>query len=209
MKEKIIEILKDESLTTPEEKSEAIAKGLATLVIPKDKFNSLSEKNKALESEKESIANELEELKTKTMSEEEKKTKEQEKFEKQRKELSLELNKIKAKEIFKDANIAEDKVEELLGKVVSDDEAKTLELANSFASILKTNTENAKKEAETGLLEDTPKPAVKAKANGNQATTIEDFVKMSYSEKKQLFESNPDQYNQLTEQEINGNSKGQ
>jgi len=52
MKEKITEVLNDETLETVEEKVNKIAKELALLVIPKDKYNKLSERVDSLETEK-------------------------------------------------------------------------------------------------------------------------------------------------------------
>ena len=50
MKEEIEKVLSDETLTTNEAKVDAIAKSLATLMIPKDKYNDLNAKYKAVES---------------------------------------------------------------------------------------------------------------------------------------------------------------
>ena len=52
MNEAIMEVLNNESLDTNESKAEALRKALATLVVPKDKFNSLSERLQNVEAEK-------------------------------------------------------------------------------------------------------------------------------------------------------------
>lgn len=198
MKEKIKEILSEKEIENVDEVVDEIAKGLATLVIPKDKYNDLSEKLKTANSEKEAIQTELDELKNQNLSDEEKRTKEQADFEKKTKQLSIELNKVKAKEIFKEANIDDEKIEELLGKVVSEDEKTTLDLANSFAEILKNKVEATKKETETDMLDNMAKPNVKTKPNQPKEITKEDFLKMSYSERKDLYFSDKELYEKLT-----------
>ena len=76
MKEEITKILSDESLTTIEEKVDAIAKGLATLVIPKDKYNELSNKLKITETKYAELLDEYDAYKKSKMTEEEKAAKE-------------------------------------------------------------------------------------------------------------------------------------
>lgn len=197
MKEKIKEILKEQEIENIDGIVDDIAKEIALLTVPKNKYNDLSERLKSVQNEKITIETELEELKTKNLSDEDKKAKELADFEKKSKALSMELNKVKAKEIFKDANIAEDKVEELLEKVVSEDEKTTLDLANSFAEILKTKVDETQKQTETNLLENTPKPSVKTQPNEPKKYTKEDFINMSYLEKKNLLATDKEQYNQL------------
>lgn len=197
MKEKLKEILKDLEIENVDSIVDDIAKEMALLTVPKNKYNDLSERLKSIQNEKTTIETELEELKTKNLSDEDKKTKELADFEKKSKALSIELNKVKAKEIFKDASIDEEKIEELLVKVVSEDEKTTLDLANSFAEILKTKVDETQKQTETNLLENTPKPNVKVLPNEPKKYTKEDFIKMSYLEKKNLLATDKEQYNQL------------
>ena len=99
MKEKITEILNDETIETTEDRVEKLAKELALLVIPKDKYNKLSERVEKLESEKKEAQEKLDELEKKNMTDEELKTKELAEIEKTKKELSFEKNKLKAKDL--------------------------------------------------------------------------------------------------------------
>ena len=197
MKEKIKEVLSGLELENVDEIVDNIAKEVALLTVPKNKYNDLSDRLKTVQTEKATVESELEELKTQNLSDEDKRKKEQEDFEKKTKELSIQLNKAKAKEIFKDAKIDDEKIEELLEKVVSVDEKNTLGLANSFVEILKTKVDDTKKETETDLLENTPKPNVKTQPNEPKKYSKEDFIKMSYSEKKKLLSEDKEQYNQL------------
>lgn len=197
MKDKIKEILSELELENVDEVVDSIAKEVALFTVPKTKYKDISDRLKSVQSEKDDVESELEELKSKNMSEDDKKAKEYADFEKKKKALDKELNKVKAKEIFKNANIDEDKIEDLLEKVVSEDEKSTLELANSFAEILKGKVDETQKETETNLLENTPKPSVKEQTNEPKKYTKEDFIKMTYLEKKNLLSTDKEQYNKL------------
>lgn len=197
MKDKIKEILSELELENVDEVVDSIAKEVALFTVPKTKYKDISDRLKSVQSEKDDVESELEELKSKNMSEDDKKAKEYADFEKKKKALDKELNKVKAKEIFKNANIDEDKIEDLLEKVVSEDEKTTLELANSFAEILKVKVDETQKETETNLLENTPKPSVKTQTNESKKYTKEDFINMSYLEKKNLLSTDKEQYNKL------------
>ncbi len=197
MKDKITEILNDETLETVEEKVDKLSKELALLVVPKDKYNTLSERVKNLESEKKTVQDELDALKEQNMTDEQKRQKDLEDLAKQKRELALATNKMKAKDLFQNANIDNEQIESLLDKVVSEDETKTTELANSFIEILQTKVNETKKETETNLLTGTPKPNVKSSGNEPKEITIEDFKNMNYQDKKQLFNDNPDKYKEL------------
>ena len=197
MKEKITEILNDETLETVEDKVEKLSKELALLVVPKDKYNTLSDRVKNLESEKKSVQDELDALKEQNMTDEQKRQKELDDLAKQKHELAIETNKFKAKELFQNANIDNEQIESLLDKVVSEDGTKTIELANSFIEILNKKVDDTKKQTETDLLTGTPKPNVKSSGNEPKEITIEDFKNMSYQDKKQFFIDNPTEYNKL------------
>ncbi len=200
MKEKITEILNDETIETTEDRVEKLAKELALLVIPKDKYNKLSERVEKLESEKKEAQEKLDELEKKNMTDEELKTKELAEIEKTKKELSFEKNKLKAKDLFKSANVDEKQIESLLDKVVSEDETKTLELTNSFIEILNVKVDETKKKIETDLLTGTHKPDIKSNGNEPKEITLEDFKNMSYGDKKKLFTEDTEKYNELIKQ---------
>lgn len=200
MKEKITEILNDETLETTEDKVEKLAKELALLVIPKDKYNKLSERVESLETEKKEIQKKYDDLEKKNMTDEELKAKDLADIEKTKKELAFEKNKLKAKDLFKSANVDEKQIESLLDKVVSEDEIKTLELTNSFIEILNVKVDETKKKIETDLLIGTRKPDFKPNGNEPKEITLEDFKNMSYGDKKKLFTEDAEKYNELINQ---------
>ena len=200
MKEKITEILNDETIETTEEKIEKLSKELALLVIPKDKYNDLSTRVKNLENEKKEIQEKYDALEKQNMTDEERKAKELADIEQTKKELAIEKNKTKAERLFQSANIDDKQIESLLDKVVSDDESRTIELANSFIEILNTKVDETKKETETNLLNGTPKPEFKPSGNEPKELTLEDFKNMSYGEKKELFAKDAEKYNEFIKQ---------
>lgn len=200
MKEKITEILNDETLETTEEKVEKLSKELALLTVPKDKFNNLSERVKKIESEKDELQGKYDALEKQNMSDEELRKKELADIEKMKTEIAIEKNRTKAERLFQTAKIDDKQIESLLDKVVSEDENKTIELTNSFIEVLNIKVDETKKQTETDLLNGTPKPDVKASGNAPKELTLEDFKNMSYGEKKQLFTENVDKYNEFINQ---------
>ena len=197
MKEKIETILNNEEIETTTEKVDLIAKEIAKLTVPKDKYNKMSERVQTLESEKEEIQDELDEIKNKSLTDDQKQNKELEKTQKELNRLRLEINEGKAKEIFRNANIPDEKIDDLVAKVVSDDETKTIDLANSFAEVLSVKIESTKKETENDFLINTPKPNTKETGNSPKQITKEDFMNMSYGEKKELYSKNHELFEQL------------
>lgn len=200
MKEKITEILNDETIETTDERIEKLSKELALLVIPKDKYNDLSARVKNLENEKKEIQDKYDALEKQNMTDEERKAKELAEIEQTKKELAIEKNKTKAERLFQSANIDDKQIESLLDKVVSESEDKTIELANSFIEILNTKVDETKKQTATNLLNGTPKPDVKQSGNNPKELTLEDFKNMSYGEKKELFAKDSEKYNEFIKQ---------
>ena len=72
MNEVIESILNDETYAKNEEKAEALKKSLATVFIPKDKYNDLSNKLKNTETNYSILSSEYEEFKKSKMTDEEK-----------------------------------------------------------------------------------------------------------------------------------------
>lgn len=200
MKEKIEEILRNANLGEGIDVSDltsSITKEVALHTVPKSTYNDLNQKYKNEQSAKETMSEELEGYK-KTAEKVPQKENELAEVLKSNKALSITVNKLQAKEILKDANISDDKIEELLGKIVTEDNEKTMELAQSFADVLKKEIDDTKKSTEEKLLQSTPKPNVKTPEKEDKSITKEDFIKMTYSEKKELFKTNQDLYNKFT-----------
>lgn len=174
MKEEMLKVLNDESLTTNEARVDAMAKAMATLVIPKDKFNEESAKRKKAE---EDLAN----LSAKITTQEPPKKEEAKPdervigLENEIKTLRIESNRAKVEKIFSQAGLSEEDYREDLDKLDLSDESKALAYANSVVKFLNVNTEKVKKETQASLLNETPKPVV----GGASATTatMDELVK--------------------------------
>ncbi|MBS7020368.1 MAG: hypothetical protein KH135_00640 [Firmicutes bacterium] len=170
MNEVIENVLSDETYTTNEERVEAIKKGLATLVIPKDKYNDLSAKLKTAESNYNSLSTEFDEFKKSKMTDDEKREAELKQLELDKKTTATDKSRLAVKELLFDNGIRisdeDNELKETLSNIISDDYEKSIKLANSFISIMKKAQDETKKQTVTDLLNDTPKPTVSTPNSG-------------------------------------------
>lgn len=162
MKEEIEKVLSDETLTTNEERVDAIAKSLATLVIPKDKYNDLNTKYKAVESNYNTLSTEYDDFKKSKMTDDEKREAELKQLEADKKANALKTSELAVKGLFLDNGIKvtdEDaELKETLQNIISEDCDKSVKLANNFITLLNKTKEQTKNETTTKLLNGTPKP---------------------------------------------------
>lgn len=200
MKEKIVEYLNglgieglDSSSTTDE-----IAKIVAIHTVPKATYNELNSKFKNETTARASVEDEKNNLETMLSTYKSKDT-ELESLTKSVKELKEENTRMKARSIFEKANIAEDKIDTLLKQVVAAENP--IELANTFAEMLKTQVAETKKETESEMLQSTPKPSIKETGNESKEITLEEFNKMTFAEKKQLYFDDRETYDKLVSQD--------
>ena len=162
MDETIMQVLTDETLATNEDKAEALKKGLAKLVIPKDKYNDLSTRLKNTESELATKTSEYEDFKKSKMTEDEKKSEEQKKFEEAKKQNAIERSSLGVQKLLLQNGIEvkddDTELKETLANIVSEDYDKSIKLATSFIGIMNKTKDQTAKETTTQLLNDTPKP---------------------------------------------------
>lgn len=169
MKEAIEQVLSNEAYTTNEERVEALSKELATLVIPKDKFNEQASRLKKTESELSSsqanlstLQSEFDEFKKSKMTEDEKKAAEMQEFEAAKKANAVEKSSLAVQKLLfqNGIEVKDDDVElkETLETIVSEDYDKSIKLATSFISLLNKTKEQTAKDTTTKLLNETPKP---------------------------------------------------
>ena len=119
-------------------------------------------------------------------------------------EHEAELNKYKeqAQTLQREKNISENKAKFLsLGydDTLAGETAEALENGD-FATVFKNQQvviENVKKIAKGEAMASTPAPAGKA-TDGSKTITREQFDKMTYAERAELFDSNPDLYKELS-----------
>lgn len=162
MNEVIENVLSDETYTTNEERAEAIRKGLATLVIPKDKYNDLNTKLKTTESNYATLQTEFDDFKKSKMTDDEKREAELKQFEADKKANAIEKSSLAVEKLLlkNGIEVKDDDIElkDTLSTIVSEDYDKSIKLANSFISLLNKTKDNTAKETTTQLLNNTPKP---------------------------------------------------
>lgn len=162
MNEVIENVLNDETYVTNEEKAEAIKKSLATLVIPKDKYNDLSNRLRTTESNYSTLSSEYEEFKKSKMTDEERIENERKQFELDKKANAIAKSELAVEKLLlkNGIEISDDDVElkETLSSIISEDYDKSIKLANSFISLLNKTKETTANETTTKLLNGTPKP---------------------------------------------------
>ena len=162
MKNAIEQVLNDETYATNEERVDAIAKELAKLVIPKDKYNEVSNRLQKTETDYASIQAELDDLKKANMTDQEKMEEERKQIEESRKSNAREKSELAVlKLLLKNGiDVTDDDTElkETLSNIVSEDYDKSIKLANSFINILNKTKDTTKVETTNKLLNDTPKP---------------------------------------------------
>ena len=162
MNEVIESVLSNETYSTNEERIEAIKKGLATLVIPKDKYNEISNKLKVSETNLSSLKSEYDAFKLSKMTDDEKIEAERKQFELDKKANAIKTSELAVRSLLLDNGIKvtdEDiELKETLQNIISEDSEKSIKLANSFISLLNKTKEQTAKETTTQLLNDTPKP---------------------------------------------------
>lgn len=188
MKEAIEQVLSNETYTTNEEKVEAISKELAKLVIPKDKYNDLSNRLKNTESELETTKTALDDFKKSKMTDDEKKEAERKEFEELKRANAIEKNDLAVQKLLlkNGIEVKDDDIElqQTLKNIVSEDAEKTMSLANSFITILNKTKDLTEKETTSNLLNQTPKPI-----GGTDSSSSLSKVDMLKEEYKKAVES--------------------
>ena len=162
MEEAIQQVLSNEAYTTNEERVDAIKKELAKLVIPKDKYNDLSNRLKNTETEYSTLKTEYDDFKKSKMTEDEKKASELQQFEEAKRQNAIEKSDLAVQKLLlkNGIEIKDDDTElkETLATIVSEDYDKSIKLANSFISLINKTKDITAKETTTKLLNETPKP---------------------------------------------------
>lgn len=162
MEEAIQQVLSNEAYTTDEERVDAIKKELAKLVIPKDKYNDLSNRLKNTESEYATLQAEYDDFKKSKMTDDEKRESERKAFEEQVKQNAIAKSDLAVQKLLLQNGIEikddDNELKETLATIVSEDYDKSIKLANSFISLINKTKDQSAKETTTKLLNETPKP---------------------------------------------------
>ena len=159
MKNAIEQVLNDETYATNEERVDAIAKELAKLVIPKDKYNEVSSRLQKTETDYATIQAELDSLKKSSMTDQERMEEERKQLEESRISNAREKSELAVQKLLlkNGIDVTDDDTElkETLSNIVSEDYDKSIKLANSFINILNKTKDTTKVETTNKLINDT------------------------------------------------------
>ena len=180
MNEVIENVLSDETYTTNEERVEAIKQGLATLVIPKDKYNDVATKLKNTETSLNSLQTEYDDFKKSKMTDDELRESEKKQLEERKNQLALKESEYAVRDLFESNNVPKSKYEKVLKKVVTSNKDKSVEIAQTFIELLSETADETKKQTVIDLLNDTPKPTVSTPNSGTVSNL--DSYKQKYDE---------------------------
>lgn len=208
MNEAIMEVLNNETLDTNESRLEALKKALATLVVPKDKFNDLSKRLQNVEAEKNvlqtnnsDLQTKYDELRTKNMTADEKAKEELEQLKKDKETVARQLSEIAVEKILAQNSInietyGEEEYKNLVNDLISDTVDNSSIKANNFVKIFNKQKEIIEKETTSNLLKNTPAP--KTGTDNDKVITKEDFDKMTYSQMMDFMKESPELYKEYT-----------
>lgn len=195
MKEEIEKVLNDETLTTNSEKVDAIAKSLATLVIPKDKYNDLSTKLKTVESNYTTLSTEYDDFKKSKMTDDEKREAELKQLENDKRANAITKSELAVKGLFLDNGIKvtddDPELKETLQNIISEDYEKSLKLANNFITLLNKTKETTKNETTTQLLNETSRPigGTKSATSGDKVAELNKQLEQAIKDKDVLLQT--------------------
>ncbi len=204
MNEVLLEVLNNETYTTNEERAKAIQTALATLVIPKDKFNEQSKRLQNVEAEKNDLQaknkeldNKYNDLRKQNMSAEERNKEEIEQFKKEKEEFARQLSELAVEKVLTKNGVdsdtyGEEEYKNLVNDLIADNVENSTTKATNFINILNKQKEYVEKETTSNLLKNTPRP--NGGSDDDKPVTKEDFDKMTYSEMLKFSETNPDLY---------------
>lgn len=205
MNEAILKVLNDETLETNESKADAIKKALATITIPKEKFNDLSQRLQNVEAEKNNLQSsntelqtKYDELRTKNMTADEKAKDELEQLKKDKELVARQLSEITIEKILTKNGInvdtyGEEEYKNLVNDLIADTVDNSSIKVNNFVKILNKQKEFVEKETTSNLLKNTPTPQTGV---DDKVVTKEDFDKMTYSQMMNFMKESPELYNE-------------
>lgn len=201
MKDRIEEILNDESIVEIKDKVDAIAKVVPLYTVPKDKYNNLSDRLQNVEQEKQDVENQFKELKKEHMTTQEleqERIKELEEREAKitRLESETSISKILSMNGITEESYGEDEYKSIVEDLIGENQESSIKKANNFVNILAKQRETVEKETTTKLLNETPTP--NTGSGEDDSITKEDLENMTYSEEMAFKNENPELYAELS-----------
>ena len=122
-----------------------------SIQIPKSRFDEVNERMKKAEKE-------LENIKREKMTDEEKLEKLMDEANEMKAKYAREMAKLKASEVFVKAGLTEEEYSDLVENLATEDEEKTIKMAEMMVNVLNSKKEATEKQVKEQLLKDTPKP---------------------------------------------------
>lgn len=140
------------------------------------------------------IEKEFEDSKNASLTAEEKYQKEIQRLQEKAKKTATELNRTRAESTLLGFGVPKESLSAILDGIVHEDTEKTVAIATSLGETFKAQAEAVRKQVEADLLNGTPAPTGGASTT---TTTKEQFKAMDYTERTELFQTNPTLFNQL------------
>lgn len=199
-KTKLEDILKARGIEETNDLVDELTKEISLQTVPKDQFNKMSDRVKALENEKKDIETKFNDFKVQNMTDEEKIKAELKKLESDKMTVARQLSEIAVEKVLSKNGIdsdtyGEEEYKELVNNLISDTTDNSISKANNFVSILAKQKERVEKETTSNLLKNTPNPQV---GDGDKKVTKEEFDKMTYSEMMKFMEEEPELYKEYS-----------
>lgn len=183
-------------------KTEAISKLTGDCFVSKATHKEVKSKLDIIETEKNGLITERDDLQKKVqgfedakLTDDERRQKELDAIETLKKETLTERNKVKAEKILSKVVDDESELQSLISQIASDDEIATSKLAQNIADMITKQRDLSEAKIREEILKDTPKPEG---GNGeDKKITKDDFVKMSYEDQVKFKQDNPNEYNSM------------
>lgn len=186
----------------PELVDEILAMHGANVASLKAKVNEQDEQIKSysnLQNQKSQLEKRVKELEGSNLTQEQKLAQREQEIEAKGKEYDKLINTVKAKNVLLEAGIPTEKLDAILGNIVSDNEETTLAGVNSIVELYKDTVDSTSKKVKDEFLKNNPKPPASNGTGEEGEISKEDFQKMNYNQQMDLYNTNPELYNKLSE----------
>lgn len=157
-----------------------------------NKVNNLTNENSKY-SDYDSIKQQLDDINKANMTEQEKMAAKQQEIDKNLKESRIIVNTAKAKDILAGLNVSDN----LIAKLVSEDESTTLTSANELKTMLENQREEVAKQTKESLITQNIQPTISNVPQESGAMTMDKFMNLSADEQEQFINEHPDEFNNL------------
>lgn len=194
-KTKLLEVLGEDN----SDKIDAINKVIPEFFVTKSRYNDMSTRVKEAESKITELESEIEEGKNAQLTDQEKLQKAIEKAELAEKIALKKSNRADVKEILVSKGLTEKEISKFIDDIVSEDNEKSIKLANALAEIIVGKSEQAKISMKEELLQSMGRPDGDGAGSGE--LTLEQFNNMTYSQQVELAKTNPTLYQTFTAQQ--------